>query len=45
MLRRTDTPPVVVELIAQTDVAAALIDSILRVSVWREDQSENSLAS
>jgi hypothetical protein len=39
--QRTDTPPVVIELVAQADIEGARIDSVVQISVWRQDQSDS----
>jgi len=43
-IERADKPPIIVELVAQTDVEGARSGSVLQVSAWGEDQPENSLA-
>jgi hypothetical protein len=40
---RVDEPPIVIEFVAQPDVEGARVAAVLQVSLWREDQAENSL--
>lgn len=42
-LQCVDEPPIVIEFVAQPDVEGARVAAVLQVSLWREDQAENSL--